>query len=121
MAGPIVHWSISCLLEGSMRTNFGPALLLALPFAGLAQPPAVVQKVCGACHPVDTVTSQRRTRTQWQDSITQMVERGAKGTPEELAAVLDYLARNNGPTATPAGPPAGGRAGRGPAFLPGPA
>src|SRR5437762_2213709 len=98
-----------------MRNRFWLGALLAARLFGQAQPPAVLGKVCGACHPLETVTSERRTRAQWQDSITQMVERGAKGTDEELAAVLDFLARNNGPAAGspgPAGaapPPPGGR------------
>lgn len=98
------------------------AWLLAVPAVAQSQPPAVLNKVCGACHPLETVTSQRRNRAQWQESIDQMIARGAKGTPEEFAAVLDYLVRNNGPSATPSVPmPMGGRGGRGPAFSPGPA
>jgi mono/diheme cytochrome c family protein len=74
-------------------------------------------KVCGGCHPVETVTGQRRGRAQWQDSINAMVARGAKGTNEELAAILDYLTAQYGPTMA-AAPPAGGR-GRGAAYMPG--
>jgi cytochrome c oxidase cbb3-type subunit III len=84
--------------------------------------PPVVTKVCAVCHPVETVTSQRRTRAQWQENIAQMVARGAKGTDEELAQILEFLARNNGPSANPAvPPPGGGRGGRNPALTPGPA
>src|SRR5512140_2071415 len=113
-----------------MRRSLWLAVLLAVPAVGQVQPPAVVQKVCGACHPVETATSQRRTRAEWQENIGQMVARGAKGTDEELAAVLDYFARNNGPVTAPSpasptggppagGPPPGGRAGRGAAYMPG--
>jgi mono/diheme cytochrome c family protein len=105
-----------------MRKSCWLAVLLAEAAMGQGQPPAVFQKVCGACHPIETVTSQRRTRAQWQESIGQMVARGAKGTEEEFATVLDYLTRNHGPGAAPTvPPPGGGRGGRGPAFSPGPA
>jgi mono/diheme cytochrome c family protein len=101
------------------------AALLAAPALAQNQPPAVLNKVCAACHPIETVTSQRRTRAQWQESIDQMVARGAKGTSEELSAILDYLVRHNGPAAAPSAPmpaaPAAGPGGRGPAFSPGPA
>jgi mono/diheme cytochrome c family protein len=120
MTAPIVHWTKQPIfLEGElMRKSYWLAVLLAVPAAGQAQPPAVLNKVCGTCHPVETATSQRRNRAQWQESIDQMVARGAKGTPEEFAAVLDYLVRNHGPAAAPAapapGPPPGpGRGGRG--------
>ncbi len=113
-----------------MRYRYWLAALLAMPAWAQTQPPAVLNKVCGACHPLETVTSQRRNRAQWQESIDQMVARGAKGTPEEFAAVLDYLVRNHGPAAAPnvplPGPAPGGRGpfgpgGRGAAYSPGPA
>jgi mono/diheme cytochrome c family protein len=98
------------------------AVLLALPAVGQTTLPPVLTKVCAACHPIETVTSERRTRAQWQENIQQMVARGAKGTDEELSQILDYLARNNGPGANPAVPPPGaGRGGRNPALTPGPA
>ena len=105
-----------------MRMGISVAVLLLAPAAAFAQPAgaaaAAFQKVCGECHSVETVTAQRRSRAQWQESINSMVARGAKGTDEELALILDYLATQYGPS--PAGPPAGGR-GRGAAFSPGPA
>jgi mono/diheme cytochrome c family protein len=109
-----------------MRTSLCAAALLLAPAVGFAQPAGAreaLQKVCGSCHPVDTVTSQRRTRAQWQESINSMVTRGAKGTDAELAAILDYLTAQFGPAspgapaAAPFGPP-GGR-GRNAAYLPG--
>ncbi len=103
-----------------MRYGVIAAVLTLVPTAAMAQPAGAreaLQKVCGACHAVETVTSQRRTRAQWQESINSMVARGAKGTDAELALILDYLATQYGPAA-PVAPPAGGR-GRGPAFSPG--
>jgi len=107
-----------------MRICICIAALLLAPVTGMAQPPAgsreAFQEVCGACHSVETVTSQRRTRAQWQDSINSMITRGAKGTPEEFALILNYLTMLYGPApATPAAAPAG--RGRGNAFSPGPA
>jgi len=75
-----------------MRYGICVAALLLAPVAGVAQPAAGAReaflKICGGCHPVDTVTSQRRSRAQWQESINSMVTRGAKGTSDELAAIL---------------------------------
>ncbi len=36
----------------------------------------------------------RLTREGWEEVIGDMIKRGAKGTDEEFAAVLDYLAKN---------------------------
>ncbi len=106
-----------------MRIGICVAALLLAPVTGNAQPPAgsreAFQQVCGACHAVETVTSQRRTRAQWQESINSMVAKGAKGTPEEFALILNYLTTQYGPL--PASAPPAGRGGRGNGFAPGPA
>ena len=85
-----------------MRKSICAAVLLLAPVAGVAQPPAgareAFQKVCSGCHPIETVTSQRRTRAQWQENIMSMIARGAKGTEEEFSLVLDYLTVQFGPT-----------------------
>jgi mono/diheme cytochrome c family protein len=100
------------------------AALLWTPAAGFAQPPAAqraaFQKVCGACHAVEIATTQRRTRSEWQENINSMIARGAKGTDDELALILEYLSTQYGPAAPAMAAPLGGR-GRGPAFSPGPA
>jgi competence ComEA-like helix-hairpin-helix protein len=53
-------------------------------------------KVCSTCHDASRILATRRTRTQWEEVIDKMVERGAQGTDEEFAAVEDYLLRNFG-------------------------
>jgi mono/diheme cytochrome c family protein len=113
-----------------MRNGICVAALLLAPSTCVAQSPAAArdgfQQVCGACHSVETVTSQRRTRAQWQESITSMIGRGAKGTDEQFALILDYLTTQYGPVspggrgAEPAAPAPAGR-GRGAAYSPGPA
>src|SRR5215813_1963069 len=108
----------------------GIFVVLALIPAGVfAQPApaarATFEKICGSCHPVETATSERRSRSQWQENIGAMIQRGAKGTEEEFAIVLDYLATQYSPTsrATPALNTAPGGRGRGRdgAYSPGPA
>ncbi len=54
----------------------------------------VMIRVCGACHEAQRSASVRLTREGWQEVISKMVSLGAKGTDEELAQVLEYLATN---------------------------
>jgi mono/diheme cytochrome c family protein len=106
-----------------MRICVCLAALALAPGASLAQPGAkeTFQKVCGACHAIETVTAEHRSRTQWQENISAMIVKGAKATDEEFATVLDYLATQYGPTsqATTSATMAAARA-RG-AYSPGPA
>jgi hypothetical protein len=69
---------------------------------------AVVQKMCVGCHKVKVITSKRATKEQWTTIVQQMVSRGADGTDEEIATVIDYLATNFPPLKEdkPAPPPA---------------
>lgn len=53
-----------------------------------------VQKVCGTCHGAEVVISKGLTRPEWTQVIGSMVTRGAKGTDDEFAQVLDYLTAN---------------------------
>jgi len=52
---------------------------------------ATARRVCGVCHPFETVIAIRRPRAQWQATVENMVGRGARGTPEELASIVDFL------------------------------
>jgi competence protein ComEA len=88
-----------------MTTNLAVGAVLV---AGLAAPaPAAAQtalpdapgkdqmvKVCGVCHEPQRAASIRLTREGWEATIGDMIARGARGTDEEFAAVLDYLSTN---------------------------
>jgi competence protein ComEA len=74
----------------------GLCLAASSAFAQLPDGPGKdeVVKVCGACHQAERSASVRLTREGWQEVIGDMIKRGAKGSDEEFAAVLDYLAKN---------------------------
>ena len=57
---------------------------------------AVFLRLCSDCHDRDRVTAMRRTRTEWEEVLDQMVSKGAVGSDRDFAAVLTYLLRNVG-------------------------
>jgi glucose dehydrogenase len=74
----------------------GLAVKAGAPLAELPEgegKPAV-QRICGACHGVGTFVQSRMSREEWRQVVTDMVARGATGTPAELQTVVDYLAKN---------------------------
>jgi competence protein ComEA len=51
-------------------------------------------KVCSPCHEPNRAAAFRLTREGWEATVSDMKWRGAKGTDEEFAAIVDYLATN---------------------------
>jgi cytochrome c oxidase cbb3-type subunit 3 len=62
----------------------------------------VARRLCGVtCHPFENAVAIRRTRSQWEAVVEQMIGKGAKGTSAEFATVIDYLSANHTLTAGP--------------------
>jgi competence protein ComEA len=51
-------------------------------------------KVCSTCHEANRVAAFRLTRDGWAATVDDMKWRGAKGSDEEFAAIVEYLATN---------------------------
>jgi competence protein ComEA len=56
----------------------------------------VVDQVCGACHGVDLIASQRATKEGWGYIVDDMVSRGASATNDQIKTINEYLAKNFG-------------------------
>jgi|SRR5579871_2001770 len=54
------------------------------------------EKVCADCHGLDRAINQRLTRPEWQQLVDRMGAKGANGSAEEMAAIVNYLAKNFG-------------------------
>jgi competence protein ComEA len=52
------------------------------------------QKICAQCHELEKSFSIKQDREGWQRTVDKMVALGAKGTDEELNAVIEYLVKN---------------------------
>ncbi len=53
-------------------------------------------RVCGDCHGVENVTTQRRTQAEWRSVVDDMTARGAQATEEEIKALVHYLSLHIG-------------------------
>ena len=53
-------------------------------------------KVCTDCHGVDQIIAKKRTKDEWNDVISDMVQKGATGKDEEFDAIVAYLTKNFG-------------------------
>jgi virginiamycin B lyase len=53
-----------------------------------------VEAVCSRCHALDRVVAAGYTRDGWQLMVNQMISNGAPLHPDQIPAVVDYLAKN---------------------------
>lgn len=60
--------------------------------ANAGEVPAVVKQTCFGCHGVEAIEQQRMNRTQWEREVEKMQRWGARVTPENKDALVDYLA-----------------------------
>ena len=80
------------------------ALLLAAPAPAQDLPDGpgkdLVMKVCTVCHELSRITSKKRTKPEWNDTVDKMAMRGAMATDEEFEMIVTYLAKNFGKDAS---------------------
>jgi len=90
---------MSAMPSSVWRTNASRVLAVLVLAAGgtraYAQLPDgpgkdVVVKVCGTCHEPARAAALRLTREGWEQTVADMRWRGAKGTDEEFAAVIEF-------------------------------
>jgi cytochrome c5 len=52
---------------------------------------------CVQCHDLERTTSKQKTREQWEQTVTAMVQKGTQLSDEEQTVLVDYLAEQYGP------------------------
>ena len=57
---------------------------------------AVTKEVCSGCHELDDVYVARKTQRQWDETVSEMVTKGADGNATQFALVKRYLTRTYG-------------------------
>ena len=58
--------------------------------------PEAFTRVCGRCHSSDRIVEGRRSRGQWEEVLEQMTARGATGTDDDYAIIIEYLVSEYG-------------------------
>jgi glucose dehydrogenase len=83
--------------SNALRTRMSEAEMKA-PGPPLAEGEGkeAVARMCTTCHGTTVFSKMRMGRTGWEDEVASMVEKGAKGTSEEIRQVVDYLVKHFG-------------------------
>jgi competence protein ComEA len=84
-----------------MRSScFLAAWLIAAPFVfAAADRPKLPEgpgketmvRICGGCHGAEIVLGKRLDRDGWSQIVVNMIQRGAQGSDDEFADIVDYL------------------------------
>ncbi len=61
-----------------------------------AAAPEAFTRVCGPCHAQDRIVEGRRSRSQWEEVLERMIARGATGSEDDFAIVMEHLVREFG-------------------------
>lgn len=71
------------------------ALLAASHSFAAAKPDGatILKERCGTCHAVSRVTEAKKSKAEWNKTVTKMIGQGAKLSPEEKTALVNHLAK----------------------------
>ena len=53
----------------------------------------LVKTVCTQCHELTRITTKKRTKEEWNDTVDKMAARGARASDEEFETIVTYLAK----------------------------
>ncbi len=53
-------------------------------------------QMCSPCHDGGRITATRRTKSEWEDVVSKMIEKGATGSEEDFKRVFTFLRRHYG-------------------------
>jgi cytochrome c5 len=86
--------AVAAALASCKSNTAGPAATSAPAAADGA---ALLQERCTVCHSADRITQARKTSTEWDTTVTRMIDKGAQLNSEEKTVLVDYLAATYGP------------------------
>ena len=58
---------------------------------------ALLEARCSTCHSADRARQVTKTRDEWDQSVSRMIDKGAQLTEAEKAVLVDYLTETYGP------------------------
>src|SRR5262245_46450033 len=89
--------------------------LATMAFAAVQDPPLpegegkkLLQTACTSCHGLDGVVRLHLDKAGWEGLVSSMVSNGAQVDSKDFPVLVDYLVKNFGAAAKPAGGQAGG-------------
>ena len=74
------------------------AVLLAVTGCQVSKSPidaaALFEERCGVCHSTDIPKNARKSKRVWHETVTRMIDKGARLSPEEKKILINHLAKH---------------------------
>lgn len=88
------------IVKAARLAPIAAAFLMAVSVPGQGLPEGtgkeLVMKVCTVCHELTRITSKKKTKAEWNDTVDKMAKNGAMATDDEFDTIVTYLAKNYG-------------------------
>ena len=98
VVGLVILSVLAACGSGSAEPTQAPLPDTAVPEQAPAQDGAMLLEArCATCHSADRVGQVTKTRDEWDQSVTRMINKGAQLTEAEQAVLVDYLTETYGP------------------------
>ena len=82
------HLSVIALLVAASGCNSSKSTLDAA---------ALLEERCGSCHGSDIPKKARKTKRDWDETVSRMIAKGARLSPEEKKVLIKHLAERYRP------------------------
>jgi hypothetical protein len=54
----------------------------------------IIEEKCSSCHDAGRIAGQKKTKSDWQDTVGRMMDKGAGLSSDDYDKLVDYLAKN---------------------------
>lgn len=90
----ILSWALATVVIAGSNTvahRGAGETVQSQPAEQSAAAPEAFTRVCGRCHAQDRIVEGRRSRSQWEEVLERMIAKGATGSDDDFAIVMEHL------------------------------
>jgi hypothetical protein len=87
---------VACSSDSSELTQSPPLETILPGETSAVNGATLLDTRCSVCHSANRPKKAKKTREQWEQTVTRMIGKGAKLSEAEKAVLVDYLAKAHG-------------------------
>lgn len=87
---------VSCNSNSDQTAQVPPSATISAAETPVFNGVTLLETRCRACHSADKPRKSKKTREQWEQTVTRMIGKGAQVTEAEKTVLVNYLAETYG-------------------------